>query len=105
VDESIISDALAMRDRDCAAMAGAYLAKTSPEKVLKIFDMQAAKPIVSLAWHAGLSMRMALQLQKDAGQVPPREIIYPKGGTDYPLSDDAMNWQLEFLGLKKAKKA
>lgn len=105
LDEDVISDALAMRDREFVALAVGHLAKTSPERVIKIFDMQAAKPIVSLAWHAGLSMRMALQLQKDAGHVPPREIIYPKGGTDYPLSEDAMNWQLEFLGLKKAKKA
>jgi hypothetical protein len=48
-------------------------------------------------------MRMALQLQKDAGFVPPKEIIYPKGGTDYPLSDEDMIWQLEFLGLKASK--
>jgi len=100
--EETISDALAMRDREFAAMALAYFAKTTPETVIKIFDLQAAKPIVALAWHAGLSMRMALQIQKEAGQVSPKEIIYPKGGTDYPLDDEELNWQLEFLGLKKS---
>lgn len=105
LNEDVISDALAMRDMEFVTMAVAHLAKTTPEQVHKVFDVQAAKPIVSLSWHAGLSMRMALQLQKDAGHVPPKEIIYPKGGTDYPLSEEAMIWQLEFLGLKKARKA
>jgi hypothetical protein len=41
-------------------------------------------------------------LQKDVGQVPPKELMYPKGGTDYPLSDEDLEWQLEFLGLKAA---
>ena len=34
--------------------------------------------------------------------VPPKELIYPRDGTDYPLSQDDIDWQLEFLGLKKA---
>ncbi len=100
LSEETISDALAMRDREFAAAALAHMMKATPEKILTIFDMKAPKPLVSLAWGAGLSMRMALQLQKDAGFVPPKEIIYPKGGTDYPLEEEDMIWQLEFLGLK-----
>lgn len=102
LSEDTISDALAMRDRDFAAAVVAYMAKTTQEKVVQIFDMQAAKPIVALAWHAGLSMRTALLLQKEAGRVDPQELLYPKGGTDYPLSEDDLNWQLDFLGLKSA---
>ena len=98
--EETISDALAMRDRDFATLAVAHMAKTTPLQVTKIFDMGAPKPIVALAYHAGLSMRMALTLQKGAGKIPPKEIIYPKGGTDYPLTEEELNWQLEFLGLK-----
>jgi uncharacterized protein (DUF2336 family) len=99
--QDVISDALAMRHRDFVAGALAHLAGTTPAKVIEIFEMKSAKPVIALTWAAGLSMRMALQLQKDAAFVPPREIIYPKGGTDYPLSDEDLNWQLEFLGLKK----
>ncbi|MEM7650560.1 MAG: DUF2336 domain-containing protein [Pseudomonadota bacterium] len=100
LNEEVISDALAMRDYEFAALAIAHKAGTTPEKVSTIFDMKAAKPIVALAWHAELSMRMALQLQKEIGEVNPREIIYPKGGTDYPLEEKDIIWQLEFLGLK-----
>ncbi|MCC6597746.1 MAG: DUF2336 domain-containing protein [Alphaproteobacteria bacterium] len=99
LDEDIISDALAMRDSDFVIGAVAYLAKTDHATVQRIFDMKAAKPIVALAWKASLSMRMALQLQKDVGRVDLKELIYPRGGTDYPLSREEIDWQLEFLGL------
>jgi uncharacterized protein (DUF2336 family) len=100
--EDVLSDALAMRDFEFVALAIAHMAKTSQGEIEKIFEMKAAKPIVAISWSAGLSMRMALQLQKDMGQVPPKELMYPKGGTDYPLSDEDLEWQLEFLGLKAA---
>ena len=98
----IISDALAMRHRDFVAGAIAHMAKTTPKKVIEIFDMKSPKPVIALCWKAGLPMRLALQIQKDAAFVPPLEIIYPKGGTDYPMSEEDLNWQLEFLGLIKA---
>ncbi len=99
LNEDMISDALAMRDRDFVVSAIARIIRADPVTVGKVFDMKAAKPIVALAWHAGLSMRMALKLQQDMGQVPPKELIYPRGGTDYPLSDDEIRWQVDFLGL------
>jgi hypothetical protein len=69
----------------------------------KVLNLKAAKPIVAVSRRAGLSMRMALQLQKEMGQVPPKELLYPRGGTDYPMDDEELAKQLEFLGLKKAQ--
>lgn len=100
LNEETISDALAMRDYDFVNAAIARLIKTDAANVARIFAMNAPKPIIALAWHAGLSMRMALSLQKEIGGVPPRELIYPRDGTDYPLMEEDLNWQLEFLGLK-----
>lgn len=100
LNEETISDALGMRDRDFVYAAMAYLGKTTIQQVQTIFEMQAPKPIVALSWHVGFSMRMAYKLQKDLGHVPPKELLNPKGGTEYPLSEDDLNWQLEFLGLK-----
>lgn len=101
LNEDTISDALAMRDRDFVIAAVAAMARTDLLTTRKIFEMQAAKPIVALSWKAGLSMRMALQLQREIGRVDPKGLLYPKGGTDYPLSDKDLEWQLEFLGLRK----
>lgn len=102
LDEDTISDGLAMRDRDFVYAALALKARTTVSNVQRIFAMKAAKPVVALCWQAGLSMRFALQLQKEIAHIQPKDLIYPRDGTDYPLSEDEINWQLEFLGLKAA---
>lgn len=101
-DEELIADALAVQDYAFVWAALAYKAKTTMQHVQTIFGMKAAKPIVALCWQAGISMRFAFQLQKDAGFVPAKDLIYPREGSDYPLSLDNIKWQLEFLGLKVA---
>jgi len=40
---------------------------------------------------------MALQLQKEMGRWRPRNSLTRAGGTDYPLDDDELAKQLEFL--------
>ncbi|MGZ9097325.1 MAG: DUF2336 domain-containing protein [Micavibrio sp.] len=102
LSEQMISDALGMKEIDFVIAALGCLAQTSLPNIKRIIALKAAKPIVALSWKAGLSMRMALQLQQELGRVPPRELIYPRDGTDYPLSPEEMNRQLEFLGLKAA---
>ncbi len=102
LNEETISDALAMRDKAFVNGAIARLIGTDVDKVVKVFEMKAPKAIVALSWKAGLSMRMALRLQKDIGHIQPKDLLYPKDGTDYPMSEDDLNWQLEFLGLKSA---
>ncbi len=97
-DESVL-DALALREFEFVEMALGQLSGVFLADVKRVMAMKAAKPIVALNWKAGLSMRTALELQKTIGEVPHKEIIYPKGGTDYPIDEDGLNWQLEFLGL------
>lgn len=100
LNEEALSDALAMRDRVFVVSALAEMAGTSIEKITKIMEMRAPKPIVALSWKAGLSMRFALKLQQDLVHIKPGDLVYPRGGTDYPFTDQELNWQLEFLGLQ-----
>lgn len=102
LNEKIIADALAMHETEFVIAAIACLAGTSLANVKRIFALHAARPIVTLSWQAGLSMRMALQLQKEMGRVPFRELVYPRDGTDYPLSDSELRWESDFLGLATA---
>lgn len=97
--EAYISDALAMRDREFVYHAMAHLAKTDAAHIERIFAMKTPKPIIALCWKAGISMRLALRMQQELGQVPVKDLMYARGGTDYPLTNDEMVWQLEFLGL------
>ncbi len=101
LDDAVISDAIAMRDREFLCAALGALARTSSVHVEKIIAMKAPKPLIALCWRAGLSMRTALLLQRDVAGVVPAELIYPRGGTDYPLTPEDIAWQLDFLGLKK----
>ncbi len=100
LDEEKISDALAMRDYDFVYASLALRLGTDAASIRRVFELKAPKPIVAICWRAGLSMRFALQLQQGLGQVQPPELIYPKGGTDYPMTREELTWQLEFLGFK-----
>lgn len=102
LSEDVIADALGLQEEEFVIAALACLARTSLPAIRRIFSMHAPKPIVALSWKAGLSMRMALQLQRDMGRVPFQELIYPRNGTDYPLTEDELLWQLDFLGLRAA---
>lgn len=99
LNDEVFRDALSMRDKDFVSVGLAVLLKTNRTNIDKIFAMGAAKPVVAICWKAGLSMRLALRLQQDMAKVPHTELIYPRGGTDYPLKEADLVWQLEFLGI------
>lgn len=100
--EEAVSDALGMRDKEFVTEAIARLARATPETVEGVFRMRKARPVVALCWKAGLSMRLALRLQQEVALVPPKDLMYPRDGTDYPMTDEELRWQLEFLGFKAA---
>ena len=99
LDEALITDAIGMRDTALAFGAIAHLAGTTISIVEAVIDSRAAKSILALTWKAGLSMRLALQLQKDVAHVRHKDLIYPKDGSDYPITPEDMALQLEFLGV------
>ncbi len=101
LSEEKLSDALGMRDYDFVTGALAHLVKSDFITVKKILDMQAPKPMIALSYAAGLSMRFALKLQQTLANLQPKEIIYPKDGSDYPLTKEEIRWQLDFLGIDK----
>jgi len=101
LSEELLLDAVGMRDTGFVFGAIAHMAKTDVQVVESIFDMQAPKSLVALCWRAGLSMRTALTLQRDVARIKPKDLIYPRAGTDYPFTKEELIWQLEFLGLKK----
>lgn len=95
----MIADALSMKEWEFVLVALAVRAKTTKIMVDKILAMGAAKPIVALCWKADMSMRFALRMQHEMAKIPHKELVYPRGGTDYPLTEDEIKWQLDFLGV------
>jgi uncharacterized protein (DUF2336 family) len=98
LDEAVLLDALDRGDRAFAAAALALMAGTGDGPVHKAVSLKNAKAIVALAWKAGLAMRTAVQLQLRLGRVPPPAVVNARGGTDYPLDEDEMRWQLDLVG-------
>lgn len=101
LNEDALSDALAMRDDAFMTAALAVLSGTHIDTIKKVLALRAAKPVCAVCYRAGVSMRLALKIQQEMAGVQARDLLYPKGGVDYPLTEDEINWQLEFLGIKK----
>lgn len=61
----------------------------------KLLRARQPKPIVALAWKAGLSMRAAIRLQLRLARIPPQHALHARNGTEYPLSREEMQWRLD----------
>ncbi len=101
LDESTLSDALAIREYEFVKEALALMAGVPRPVFDQVIELKAPKPFIALCWKAGIGMRLCLRLEQEVARIPHKDLLYPKGGTDYPLSDDELNWQLDFLGIKK----
>ena len=95
----IITDALAWQDHKFVLLALAHLSKIHPRVVEKMLSSGSAKPIIALCWKARLPMRVAMELQRSYARLAPKELMYAKGGTDYPMEPGEIKWQLEFYGV------
>lgn len=100
MNDDLIGDAIAIRDHDFVIVALSAMCKTPLSNIRQIIDLKSAKSIVAICWKAGFSMRTALKIQQEIVKVPYQELIYPRGGTDYPLPKEDLLWQLDFLGIK-----
>jgi uncharacterized protein (DUF2336 family) len=97
LNEDHMSDALALRENDFVIDALALKTGLDQTLIRRMIDTHSPKAVTALAWKAGLSMRFALALQQDLAKVAPRELLYPRNGEQFPLSEDDMQWQIEFF--------
>ncbi len=95
--EDDIHEALVAGERGFVRHALALLAGSDTQTVIRILESRSAKGITSLAWKAGMTMRMAIQLQRQLGGIPPGNILNAREGLDYPLTDEELQWQWEFF--------
>ena len=97
LNDEALSRALNSGDRDLVRYGLAVLAEVPVKLVDHVLSAHSAKGVTALAWKAGCTMRFATQLQLRLGGLPPAQILKARDGTDYPLSADEMNWQLDFF--------
>lgn len=97
LDEKAIDSALSKGDRSFVISALALKSGKSSQIIQKVVSMASAKGIVALAWKAGLSMKLAVQLQLRLARVAPDAVLKAAKGKGYPMSEDDMEFQLEFF--------
>ncbi|MFM2041972.1 MAG: hypothetical protein RLY86_548 [Pseudomonadota bacterium] len=100
LDEDAIAGALNQGDRGFVLAALGLKAAIPFATTEKIVQGQSPRAVTALCWKAGLSMRFARQIQLRLAQIPPNNVLNAKSGTDYPLTEAELKWQLEFFGVK-----
>lgn len=94
-----LADALAWHENEFVMFGLAHFAQVHPQVVKRIAETGAPKPLVALCWRAKLPMRFCIELQQRLAKIPFKDIMYAKGGAEYPLTPDEIKWQLEFFGV------
>jgi len=97
LEDEALTRAMNSGDRDLVRHGLAVRAELPIGLVDHILAARSAKGVTALAWKAGCSMRFASQLQLRMGGIAPNQVLNARAGTDYPLSTDEMNWQIEFF--------
>jgi uncharacterized protein (DUF2336 family) len=93
--EDAIIEALGA-DQDFVIAALSLRGHLPPATVQKILAAHSAKGLTALAWKAGGTMRLALQLQTRIGRLPPKARLTAAAG-QWPMTQDEMSWQIEFF--------
>ncbi len=97
LNEDVISEAVASKQFEFI-QAGLGLMADVPMKTVKsILNSRNGKVVTALCWKSGLSMRLAMKIQRDIAHVPPRDVVNAKDGVGYPFDEKEMDWQLSFF--------
>mgnify|MGYP002624662478 CR=1 FL=1 len=97
LNNEVVGDAVLAGKRDFVRHALALMAEVQIDFVDRVLHGHSAKGITALAWKAGCTMRVALQLQTNMGGIPPKKALNPRNGSEFPLSSEEMEWQLDFF--------
>ena len=94
-EESIVE---AIKDRELAFIhhALALLSKVPHEAVQKMMTTPSGKGVTALSYKAGLSMNTCEDLQMKITKVPPKQMIRAKRVGHYPMTEDDIDWYLDF---------
>lgn len=99
LNEAFVATAVEENNKNTIVYALSLLAKADEGIVRKILELRSAEAVTALVWRAGLGMRVAYKLHVQLMRLKGEEILYPRNGVDFPLSEEQMRRNLQFLGL------
>lgn len=100
LDDDYVGQVAEAGKREAITHALALLSGTSPEMAKRIIDSQSAKPVISLVWLAGLSMRTAFKVQSLILRLPAHELLPARDGIHFPMGENEMRWHLGYFGVR-----
>ena len=97
LDGNVVTKALNAGDH--SFVLAALIVRTGLEMAVvnRIFTEKSGKGIMALAWKASMPAKMGVQIQQRMGRIAPSEAVMPDKGDDYPMTEDELNFQLEFF--------
>jgi uncharacterized protein (DUF2336 family) len=96
LDEEAVSEAVKRKDHSFVSQAISLMSGYSPKTINAMLSSRNGKVVISLCWKAGLSMRLAFDVQTRIAHVSRKDIINARNGVEYPFTDEEMDWQLSF---------
>ncbi len=105
LDEDAVAAAARGGNRAFVVAALAVRSNLAREVVEKAFQDRSAKGIAAATWKAGLSAKLAEQIQSKLAAIGPRDVLRPRDDGTFALSADDLEWQIGFLAdLVKQKR-
>lgn len=99
LDDAFIENAIEQGSRETVIASLALLAGIAPDLAARIFQTGSAKPITSLVWRAGLSMRVAFKIQTLLLRLPTQDTVPARDGVRFPMTEKEMLWHLNYFGV------
>lgn len=95
--EAAIAEAIDEGDTAFVPHALTHLAKLPLETVQAMLRNDSGKAVVTLCWKAGLTMQIAVSIQRRIARLPPKAMIHDPGGGKFPLSQSELDWYLDYF--------
>ncbi|MBI1275769.1 DUF2336 domain-containing protein [bacterium] len=92
-----VEDALERGELAFVKTALTHLSGLPEGMVDRIIKSENGKAITALCWKAGVSMRVALQVQMRMGRLHHTKVVHAKNGREYPLTPEEMQSYLDFF--------
>ncbi len=99
LNDDFVQEAADRGDRELVVQALGALTNMPPFVIERVLASKSGKAIVAICWKARLTMRVCLKIQSNVLRLQARDLVLPRNGVDFPLTEEEMGWHLGFFGI------
>lgn len=97
LNDKFVIEQIEANRRELLLQCMAVMADIPAKTVRQIVHSKSGRAVTALAWKAGLNMRTAYDLQTKYALVPTAQLLSAKGGDQYPIDDNELDWHLSYF--------